>query len=277
MWLAALATAGILAFVRVATEAEFAFASAVILPVIAIAWFVSKKEGLIFSALAAVVWVSADIEADREFSATWIPWVNGLTRFGVYALVTYLTSSLREVLLREYGMARQDALTGLLNRRAFFDSGVIETGRAKRYGHPLGIVFLDLDDFKRLNDTRGHEVGDMAIKAVGSTLTRILRDADIVGRLGGDEFAVVLPETSFQSATEAGYKIENMINIALRDFSPVSVSVGVAWFKDVSDHFQDMVNAADGLMYEIKRAGKHGMRSEQFPAVVGNSASQGEA
>ena len=273
VWLTALSFAAMLAFVRVATEAEFAFASTVMLPVIAVAWFVGKKEGVVYSALAAFVWVSSDIQAGLQFGGTWVPWVNGLTRFGVYALVAYLTSSLREVLIREYGLARRDALTGLLNRHAFFESGVAETGRARRYGHPLGIVFLDLDGFKRLNDTRGHKVGDLALKAVGSALARTLRDTDIVARLGGDEFAVVLPEIGFQSATEAGHKIENTIHTVLRDFSPVSVSIGVAWFENATDRFADMLDAADGLMYEVKEAGKHGVRSKQFPAVLAEFSS----
>lgn len=242
----------------------------VILPICAVSWFVSKKEGLIYSALAAGVWVSADIEIGRQFSAAWIPWANGLTRFVVYALVAYLASSLREVLIREYDLARHDALSGLLNRRAFFESGVAELDRARRHGHSLGIVFLDLDDFKKLNDVRGHEVGDLALKAVSNALVRTLRNTDVLARLGGDEFSVVLPEIGFESATETGHKIANAINAALKDFSPVSVSVGVAWFENVPDHFADMVNAADGLMFEVKRAGKHGIRTKQFPAIVGN-------
>ena len=268
VWLAAVSTAGVLAFVRIATEAEFAFASAVIVPVIAVAWFVSKKEGIIYSALAAIVWVSADIEAGRQFSEAWVPWVNGFTRFAVYALVAYLSSSLHEVLIREYDMAQHDVLTGLFNRRAFFELGNAETERAKRYGHSLGIVFLDLDDFKLLNDSRGHEVGDQALVAVAHALLNTLRNSDVFARLGGDEFAVLLPETSFQSATEAGHKIENTINTALQEFSPVSVSVGVAWFENVADCFADMLNEADGLMYEIKETGKHGVRSKKFPPAL---------
>lgn len=273
VWLMALTVAGILAYVRVATEAEFAFASVVILPVFAVSWFVRKKEGVIYSALAAGVWVSADIEAGRQFSAAWIPWANGLTHFVVYALVAYLTATLREVLVREYDLARHDALSGLLNRRAFFESGVAETARAKRYGHSLGIVFLDLDDFKQLNDARRHEVGDMALKVVGDALKRSLRNTDVVARLGGDEFAAILPETTFESATEAGNKIANAINAVLRDFSPVSVSLGVAWFENVTDCFVEMVNAADGLMYEIKEAGKHGVRSKKFTAGMAGVSS----
>ncbi len=264
IWLAALALAAGLSFLRVATDAEFAFASAVVLPVVAVAWFVNKREGIIYSALAAIVWVSADFQTGREFSANWIPWTNGLTRFGVYALVAYLTSSLHEVLIREYEIARHDPLTGLLNRRAFFEVGISEAARAKRYGHSLGIIFLDLDDFKMLNDARGHEVGDLALQAVSNALVQTLRSSDSVARMGGDEFSVVLPETSFQAASDTGQKIAHAINDSLKDFAPVSVSIGIAWFEKVLDDFPQMVSAADSLMYEIKNEGKHGVRAKQI-------------
>jgi diguanylate cyclase (GGDEF)-like protein len=275
VWLAALSFAAVLAFLRVATDAEFAFASAVILPVFAVAWLASKKEAVIYSALAAIIWIAADIETQRSFSANWIPWANGVTRFAVYALIAYLTSSLREVLAREYDMARHDSLTGLLNRRSFFECGASETARARRYGHSLGIIFLDLDDFKQLNDKRGHEVGDQALKAVAFALSGTLRSTDAVARLGGDEFSVVLPEATFESATEAGHKIANALQSALKDFSPVSASIGIAWFPEASESFSDMVNLADGLMYEIKAEGKHGIRAKQFPATI-HPHSQGE-
>lgn len=264
VWLIAVSVAAGLSFLRVATDAEFSFASAIILPVIAVAWFINKRQGIIYSLLAAIVWLSADIQTGREFTESWIPWVNGLTRFGVYALVAYLVSSMREVLIREYEMARHDPLTGLLNRRSFFEIGISETARAQRYEHSLGIVFLDLDDFKVLNDARGHEVGDLALKAVGEALVSTLRSSDSVARLGGDEFSVILPEASFQAATDTGHKIAHAINSALTHFAPVSVSVGIAWFERVSDEFVEMMNTADSLMYEIKKAGKHGVCARQY-------------
>ena len=268
VWLVALCIAGALVLIRVSTAAEFAFASAVVLPVFAVAWFVSKKDGVAYSALAAFVWVSADVNIGWQFSATWVLWINWLTLFGIYTLVVHLTSSLREVLIREYETARHDALTRLLNRRAFYESGDAEAERAKRYGHPLGIIFLDLDNFKQLNDTRGHKVGDLALKAVARALFQTLRNSDMIARIGGDEFVVVLPETNFESTTEAGRKLENTINNALEDFSPVSVSIGIAWFEKVTDSFSRMVSVADGLMYEVKEAGKHGVRSKKFTAIT---------
>lgn len=268
VWLVAVLVAFGLGSLRVATDAEFGFASAVILPVVAVAWLGGYREGMAYAALASLMWVSADLLADRPFSATWIPVLNGLTRFAVYALIAWLIATLRDILLRERRLARHDALTGLLNRRAFFEIGRDEMDRARRYGHAIGIAFLDLDNFKRLNDTQGHEAGDRALKAVASALTGSLRVTDRVARLGGDEFAVILPEASFAAATDAGNKLSDVINLALQEFPPASVSIGIAWFELAATDFGEMVKAADALMYEIKQDGKHGVRSKPMPTTA---------
>ena len=140
--------------------------------------------------------------------------------------------------------------------------------RARRYGHAIGIAFLDLDNFKRLNDTQGHEAGDRALKAVAFALTGSLRVTDRVARLGGDEFAVILPEASFAAATDAGNKLSDVINLALQEFPPASVSIGIAWFELAATDFDDMVKAADALMYEIKQDGKQGVRSKRMPTTA---------
>lgn len=266
VWLISVLVAIGLGFLRVLTGAEYAFVSAVILPLLVVAWIGGRREGMFFSALASLMWTAADLLAGLSFSATWIPILNGLTRFAVYILIVCLIAALREMLQREQRLARRDALTGLLNRRAFFEIGQEETERARRYGHALGIAFLDLDDFKRLNDTQGHEAGDYALIAVADVLTGFLRVSDRVARLGGDEFAVILPEATFAAATDTGSKLANEIRRALQNYPPVSVSVGIAWFERAAADFDEMLNAADALMYEIKVTGKHGVQCKHFSA-----------
>ncbi len=253
-----------LGFIRIAADAEYAFASVVVLPVVLVAWIGGRKDGLTFSLLAATFWASTDWFADRQFSAAWVPVLNGLTRLGVYGLVAILTAEVRTLLARERSMARHDALTDLMNRRAFFEAGNAEVERCRRYGHPLGIAFLDLDSFKRLNDRLGHEAGDRALKAVAGALTGSLRNTDRLARLGGDEFAILLPELDFEATTETGKKIADAVDTALRKFPPVSVSLGVAWFDSATQGFPAMLGAADALMYEVKRSGKRGVRAKRF-------------
>lgn len=138
------------------------------------------------------MWMIADILSGREFAATWIPVVNGLTRMATYAFAAYMTAKVRALLVSVTELATRDALTGLLNRHAFDEVGEAEARRARRYGHDLAIIDLDLDNFKELNDTRDHANGDRALRAVSVALRSALRATDRVARLGGDEFAILI-------------------------------------------------------------------------------------
>ncbi len=268
VWAVAFVVAALLAMLRVATDAEFSFMSAVIIPVIAVAWTGGGRQGELFAATATMLWVMSDLGAGRVFSETWVPALNGLTRFAVYSLVAGLIGLLRTSLRRERQFARHDMLTGLMNRRAFFQVGQEETDRARRYGHPIAVAFLDLDNFKQLNDSRGHDVGDAALKLVAQTMVRATRASDRSARLGGDEFAIILPESDFNAAQETGNKLADAINKALKkEFSPASVSVGIASFNSAAERFEQMVNAADALMYEIKKSGKRGVRIRNIANV----------
>lgn len=263
-WVIGALSIAALGYLRTATDAQYIFASASILPVAAVSWIGGQKDGWALSLLAAIMWASADILAQGLFSTGWTPFVNGLTHFVTNAFIAYLTARVRTLLEQEQEIASHDALTGLLNRRAFFELGEAEVKRSRRYGHPLAIAFLDLDNFKRLNDTRGHQAGDQALKAVAASLQGSQRTTDSLARLGGDEFAVLLPETGYDAAADAGNKIAAATDAALQAFSPVSTSVGIAWFESAKGDFPAMLDAADNLMYEIKQEGKHGVKVRRF-------------
>lgn len=263
-WLVSVAAITALGLLRTTTDAEYAFASAAIIPVMVLAWIGGRKDGFILSLLAAAMWVSTDVLAGRQFSADWIPIVNGLTRLATYGLIAHLAAKVRTLLAREQEMASHDVLTGLLNRRAFFEMGNAEISRSRRYGHGLAVAFLDLDNFKNLNDKQGHEAGDRALKAVAAALRGILRTTDQVARMGGDEFAILLPEIDYNAAADTGGKIAAAVDGAMKPFPPVSASVGVAWFKNAETDFPTMLRAADELMYEIKLNGKHGVLARRY-------------
>jgi len=265
-WLVCIAAIFLLGALRSAIDADFTFASLAILPVLAIAWIGGKRSGLFAAFLAAAMWTVADIVAERQFSNQWIPWANAVTRLMTYGLVALLAAQVRLQLEREHEYATRDALTGLQNRRAFFAAGTAEVERSQRYTHPMAIVFLDLDDFKQLNDSRGHDAGDAALRATAKALSGTLRASDQLARLGGDEFAVLLPEIGYDAAVEAGRKIGAAVNTALKDFPPVKGSIGVAWFDTAECSFPSMLKAADDLMYEVKESGKDAVRARRFDA-----------
>src|SRR5205823_5425701 len=120
---------------------------------------------------------------------------NGVTRFATLALASSLVARLHSGILRERLLARTDPLTGAANARTFYEAVAVEAGRACRAARPLTLAYLDLDNFKQLNDRLGHAAGDAALVHVVQATRLNLRPADLLARLGGDEFALLLPET----------------------------------------------------------------------------------
>lgn len=176
-------------------------------------------------------------------------------------------AQMRRQIEREHEFATRDELTGLQNRRAFLEAAMFEVERAQRHDHPLSVVFLDLDNFKQLNDSKGHNVGDAALRAISSALQGTLRSTDILGRLGGDEFSIILIEIAYEDVQVAGQKIFETVRQTLQDFPPVSVSIGVTWFNRIDRSFSDMMKAADDLMYEVKGSGKDNICFRRFDAT----------
>lgn len=254
--------------IRGITGAEFAFASIAILPVLVIAWSFGRAEGLLFAALAALLLTAGEITSGYEFSAQWIPWVNGLTRMLTFGVMAVLMAQVRVQLQREHESASHDVLTGLLNRRAFLQEGTVEVERSKRYRHPMAVVFLDLDDFKQLNDTRGHAAGDAALREAATGLRAALRGGDLVAKLGGDEFAVIVPEASLHAAERVSEKISESLARALEKYPPVKASIGIAWFSAVDRPFTEMLRLADNLMYEVKEQRKGTVLLRAMPALA---------
>lgn len=270
-WLVCLLMVLGLGIVRKETAAEFTFASLALFPVAAVAWAGGRGAGLVLAGIAATMWALADMYSQRPFSAAWIPVVNALVRALTYAAVVLLVAQVRRQLQRERLHATSDDLTGLYNRRYFLARGADEIARAKRYGSAVSVLFLDLDDFKTLNDTAGHLAGDRALQAVASALAQATRENDIVSRLGGDEFAVVLPEIDFVAAQQAARKIHQALQAALQPHPPVSVSVGLAWFAQPEASFERMLNKADDLMYQVKASGKGRLIARPYPAPPGEA------
>jgi diguanylate cyclase (GGDEF)-like protein/PAS domain S-box-containing protein len=167
-------------------------------------------------------------------------------------------SQLNQALQREKELARTDSLTGLANRRAFSEAAEMERARAARYGRPVTLAYVDLDNFKHVNDTLGHSVGDELLAAVARVLRENLRFTDTAGRLGGDEFAILLPETNANAAESALQKLRQILLRTMKARKwPVTFSIGAATFLDNATSVEEMVRFADELMYTVKKTGKN--------------------
>ena len=160
-----------------------------------------------------------------------------------------------ELLLEEIVMlGATDGLTGCAVHRVFHDRLGMEIDRSHRYGHPLSLLLVDVDDFKSVNDTFGHLVGDNILAAVGNALRNHVRTVDLVGRVGGDEFAVLLPNTEPQAAVELARRIRHDLPAALD--VPVTLSFGVSHLDRSALTSEQMLNDADLALYQVKRSGR---------------------
>jgi len=158
-------------------------------------------------------------------------------------------------------LARTDALTGLNNRRAFFEASENILHQAKRYHWPYTVIMLDIDHFKKINDVYGHENGDKALIAAAESLLEICRDADIVARIGGEEFAILLPETDISNAEKMAQRINEMftkIEVPIdNEIIKFTVSLGVAAGQLEYKTISVALKHADQALYKAKENGRN--------------------
>ncbi len=168
---------------------------------------------------------------------------------------TYVADLIRELKF----LAETDNLTGFYNRRKIEELLRKEIERFRRYKNPLSVLFIDLDNFKKLNDTYGHQKGDEILRGVARLIERELRKTDFVGRFGGEEFLVVLPETDAEGALKVAERIRRSVEKADFGVEGVTVSIGVTELKE-GDTLETLFNRVDRAMYLAKERGKN--RSE---------------
>jgi diguanylate cyclase (GGDEF)-like protein/PAS domain S-box-containing protein len=164
----------------------------------------------------------------------------------------------RVALEQEKDASRCDFMTGLNNRRAFYEMGEFEAKRAKRYQRAMTLVYIDVDNFKAVNDTQGHQAGDELLIQVGKTIKNGVRQTDITARLGGDEFVVLLPETDAAGGAVVSDKLHKTLAAEMeKNGWPVTFSLGCVTSNETHLDFDDLVKESDALMYQSKKSGKN--------------------
>lgn len=167
-------------------------------------------------------------------------------------------SELSEELKRERELSLTDFLTGISNRRGFFQKAEIELERAKRHGYPLTVVYFDIDNFKTVNDFFGHETGDMVLMNVSQCIINGIRLTDIFARMGGDEFVIIFPEADYENCMQIIERINKQILAIMSENKlPVTLSIGIVTFKKFDLPVLEIINIADGYMYQSKKIGKN--------------------
>jgi two-component system, cell cycle response regulator len=158
-------------------------------------------------------------------------------------------------------MATTDGLTGLFNKRAMLDAAAAKVAAASRFGRKLSVLVTDIDFFKKVNDTYGHDVGDVVIKGIGEILKRQKRTTDVVARFGGEEFVVLCEQTDEAGATLLGERIREEVEKTVfhTPNGPLNItcSVGIATFPECGQTWDELFKAADEALYASKRGGRN--------------------
>ncbi len=158
-------------------------------------------------------------------------------------------------------MAIRDALTGAFNRHYLFRRASYELARAQRYQRPLGIIMLDVDHFKKINDTYGHGIGDQVLRAIATTCRSALRKSDILGRYGGEEFVILLPETAIETTRHVAYRLRAIIEAQsiATDAGQISttVSIGITAYLPTDESLETIFRRADQALYKAKNRGRN--------------------
>lgn len=253
----------VLGLVDYLTGSELAFSIFYFLPIYLVASFVGQRTGIAVSVMSALVWFVADEASGIASSHPLIPLWNVAVRLWFFLIIVYILTSLREALRRENAAARKDYLTGVANSRAFYERVAAEIERARRYGHRLTLVYMDVDNFKQVNDQFGHSAGDELLCVVADTLQRNMRASDTVARLGGDEFALLLPETDYKAARTVIEKANDRLLLeAAHRKLPITFSFGAITCDGSPPGADQLIKAADSLMYASKQSGKNTIRHE---------------
>ena len=230
-------------------------------PVAFAAWYGDQRVGMAIAVFSACTWLGVDQASGHPYSYNFISLWNALVRLGFFSITAHLLALLKRQLRVEYELARSDVLTGLLNGRAFRQELQRSIELARRSSTALTLAYIDVDNFKVVNDTRGHGEGDKLLQAIGEIFTQAMRSTDYAARIGGDEFGVVLPATKAEGGEAVITKLHQQLDerVAADDW-PVSFSVGVITLTTARVDTDEALKQADAMMYEVKRAGKNAMR-----------------
>jgi diguanylate cyclase (GGDEF)-like protein len=228
-----------------------------LVPITLTTWYVGRWAGVGISLASSLAWLASFIMSKEYHGSVLISTFNESMALSTFFIITFLLSTVKTTLEHERQLSRIDFLTQAMNGRYFEVLAQSELERSRRYQHPFTLAYLDLDDFKTVNDRFGHHTGNDVLRVVSATVKANIRATDVLARLGGDEFALLLPETDPQQAQIVLQKVkERWREVMQKEGWAVTLSIGAASFLKPPDSVDEMIHQADALMYEAKQEGK---------------------
>ncbi|WP_036485876.1 GGDEF domain-containing protein [Myxosarcina sp. GI1] len=243
---------------------DFSLSIFYLLPTVLVAWYAGIWYGLAISIISSCSWLINDFTVTKIYYPYFRFW-NIVVRFIFFSSITYLLAALKTAYEREKRFAQTDALTGITNRRYFFDLLQQELNLALRYEKIFTVAYFDLDNFKLVNDRYGHAQGDELLKLIAEITTQTIRRVDIFARIGGDEFALLLPETDFAASQTALQRLQTELLMVMEFYSyPVTFSIGAITFVRQLNSIDEIIRSIDSLMYEVKSSSKNDIKHELY-------------
>lgn len=224
-----------------------------------IAWLALAVPIFVVAVLLGMSTARSDPNAVWNFYLGFLPSI--FAGVGLFTLLGFTLDAVRDS--RE--LALTDALTGLLNRRAFDRELFIACARAERFQRDLTLIVLDIDNFKQLNDSFGHPAGDAVIRSVGLVLQELSRRIDVAARIGGEEYALILPDTPTAAALRLAERLRQAVAQRGDEAIAYTASFGVAAVQDTGTVAEDLLKAADDALYAAKAAGRNCVRFAAEP------------
>jgi diguanylate cyclase (GGDEF)-like protein len=229
-----------------------------VIPVLLASWYGGRKTGAAIALLSAIALLTTNYSLHFYNVNTISAAYDLLVALLVYLFISIIVTNFRKVHSVEIVAADTDTLTGVSSSRKFYADLENEINRSRRYGHSFSLVYLDVDDFKNINDTLGHPIGDELLIRLSKSLQTSLRATDIIARIGGDEFVCLLPETERMAAKSALLKAEKALKGSMEKYGwDVSFSIGVITFEKPPNDALQAVKLVDDLMYKVKRGSKN--------------------
>lgn len=238
-------------------------------PILLVTWEGGPVPGFLLNGFCAALRLALVVHWQRPglFAKPGLYW-NLLVEGVFFVTLTLIAAALRRQHDQQSLLARTDALTGVANRRSFYERAELEMSRARRLQEALTVAYVDVDNFKKVNDELGHEAGDDLLRSVAATFVRRIRSTDLVARIGGDEFALLLSATSAGAArTLLGELYATLASEMARHAWPVTFSIGAVTFLRAPGSVDDLLRHVDGLMYAVKREGKANVKHGVFPEM----------
>jgi diguanylate cyclase (GGDEF)-like protein len=232
---------------------QFGFSIFYLLPIIIATRNLGKNTGLFISVMCAALWAYMDSIHGVSYPSPLVMYWNTFIRFVLFIITVMIFDGWE----KEKETARRDTLTQVANRLAFNEFGEMEIRRCRRYQHAFSLIYIDVDNFKTINDRFGHRAGDRLLVLLAEALRANFRETDLVARLGGDEFSIILVETEADGAEQALKRVCDVLEKIPRMGSIVTLSIGLLTFTHPPESFEEAVKKADELMYLAKNKGKN--------------------